>query len=190
VIGYSPPQVSVPRPGRIIWSTMSLEGPGTELTCIAGGAVLASAQWPVANTAIFVPFQVAEPVTVVKLWVRNGTTISAGNIDMGIYLADGTKVVSQGSTPSATADLLQELNITDTVLATGNYYLALNSDTAASTQTFYFHNHATAIAGWWAAAGCYQQAVGAVTLPSPATFAAFGQVRVPWMGWSARSMVQ
>ena len=186
---YLPPAMTVPRPGRIMWSTASLEGCGFELHCIAGGAVLASNNYPAVNMAIFVPFQIAEPVTVVKLWVRNGTAV-AGNLDMGIYLPDGTRVVSKGSTAQAGIDELQNMDITDTLLQAGNYYLGINSDTSGATQKVYTHNHATTIAGWWAAAGCYQQAVGALALPSTATFAAFGQLHVPWMGWSARSLVQ
>jgi hypothetical protein len=185
---YAPPAVTVPRPGRIMWSTTTgLEGVALDLACMAGGSVPVVNNYPVANLALYVPFGVADPVTVVKLWVRTGNAVSTGNIDMGIYNPDGTKVVSMGSTGSTGIDVLQELNITDTLLIPGNYYLAINSDSSVATQKFMNH---VIVAGGLAAAGVYQQAVGAVTLPSPATFAACTQTQLPWMGWSARTLVQ
>lgn len=83
----------------------------------------ASNAWPSANLAIFVPFRLAEPVTVCKLAVGAGAT-AAGNFDVGIFDAQGNRIVSSGATAKQSS-VEQIIDITDTEIGPGVYYLAL-----------------------------------------------------------------
>jgi hypothetical protein len=81
----------------------------------------------VANLAMFVPFVLHGPVTVVKLFADIGS--SSGNIDIGIYDEDGALIVSIGSTAQAGAGI-QSFDITDTRIGPGRFYLAIVSNNA------------------------------------------------------------
>jgi hypothetical protein len=93
----------------------------------------ASAAWVGANTAYMWPFKLTDWATAYQLLFMVGAT-SSGNIDVGIYDAQKNKVVSAGSTAmSATVNTVQELNITDTLLAPGDYLLAAACDNTTAT---------------------------------------------------------
>jgi hypothetical protein len=85
-----------------------------------------STAWPSANLAIFVPMRVAVPVTVYKLAIGAGAT-AAGNFDVGIYDRFGNKLVSSGATAKA-GSVEQIIDVTDTRIGPGLYYLALAAD--------------------------------------------------------------
>lgn len=92
-----------------------------------------SAAWPTANLALYIPFTLTEWATAYQLlWWVGGT--SSGNIDVGIYDAQKNRIVSAGSTAmSATTNTVQELNITDTLMAPGRYFLAAACDNNTGT---------------------------------------------------------
>ncbi len=83
----------------------------------------------IANTAEFYPFHLNGTKTAIKMVVRNGTTQS-GNIDVGIYDSSGTRQVSSGSTVQSGTQ--QIVDIADTVLAAGNYYMTIVADNIIS----------------------------------------------------------
>lgn len=118
-------------------NTASQESIGLEIGAITGGAAPASAAWPGANDALFVPMYLAQPTLIKRLFVVNGGTAS-GNLDMGIYTPDGARVISKGSTAQSGTSALQFLDITDTMLGPGAYYLALAMDGTTGT-TFRFN---------------------------------------------------
>jgi hypothetical protein len=150
----------------------------------AMGIALASAAHPEINRATFVPFSVQSPMTVVKMFTLNGSTIN-GNVDVGIYDANGVRLVSSGSTAHAGASVIQEFNITDTLLLPGLYYLAIASDSATATFEV------------WSANGAILRSLGVVgqqttgfPLPATATFALLaGGARVPFVSATLRSVV-
>ncbi len=76
--------------------------------------------------AIFVPVRTPYPVVVYKLVVGSGTTAN-GNFDVGIYDRFGTRIVSSGTT-AKTSSTENVVDITDTVLGPGLYYLAMSAD--------------------------------------------------------------
>lgn len=92
-----------------------------------------SAVWPTANLAIFHPFYVRSARTAIQMYTYNGViTVTPGNVDVGIYSSDGTRLVSIGTTALVDADnVLQLYNITDTVLLPGNYWMAMAVDNTA-----------------------------------------------------------
>lgn len=119
--------------------------------------------WPSANRAIYIPFIVVQITTAYVMAFQ--VAVQSGNCDVGIYTEQGVRLVSAGSTAVGAAGF-QSINITDTVLTPGVYYMAMNCDnTTASFRAAL--SSALGIQG----CGVQQQAVGAVALPDPATFA-------------------
>lgn len=88
---------------------------------------LVSAAWPASNRAVFVPFRVPVPVTAYKMACGTGTG-TTGNFDLGIYDSAGNRIVSTGSTAKTTASSDRIIDITDTVLLPGLYYMAMATD--------------------------------------------------------------
>jgi len=85
-----------------------------------------STAWPSANLAIFVPIRIPFPVVVYKLVIGAGAT-AAGNFDVGIYDASGNRLVSSGATAKG-ASTEQVLDIADTTIGPGLFYLAMSAD--------------------------------------------------------------
>jgi len=81
-----------------------------------------------ANRAYLIPFHLAEPILVTKLGLANGA-VPAGNIDLGIYDSNFTRIVSSGSTAQAGVSVAQWIDITDTIIGPGDFYLALACST-------------------------------------------------------------
>lgn len=132
----------------------------------------AAAAWPAANLALYIPFIVEQTVTAYKMAFEVGA--QAGNYDIGLYSEAGDRLVSTGSTAVPAAGLAVA-DIADTVLGPGVYFMAINM----STITTLTIERATGTLNLLQAAGMLQQAVGAVTLPNPATFALVAQTYVP-----------
>lgn len=182
-MSYSGPAVVAPRPTQIIISSFSLEAIGLDLRVMAQ-ATPASTNYPAVNTAILVPFGIAEAITVLKLWVQNGTAV-AGNIDLGIFNPDGTMVINKGSTAQANTSTIQELDITDTVLMPGRYYMGITSDTSGATQKVF--TTTIAVGGIGSAMGVLQAAQGPAL--ANLTLATFAQTAIPYFGLTARTLV-
>lgn len=123
----------------------------------------AAAVWPAINKALYIPVLLNRHATAYQMGVIVGT--QSGNLDVGIYDMNGVRLVSAGSTAVAAAGL-QIVNITDTPLSPGLYYLAMCVDN--TTAAF---NRGSVGAVQSQVSGMQEQAVGAVTLPSTATFA-------------------
>lgn len=102
-------------------------GDGIAATLVTMGdtaAAMASSTWPASDLAIYIPFEIYEEATITQLLWWVGAT-SSGNLDVGVYDDQFNKIVSAGNTAmSATVNVIQELNVTDTVIQPGRYYLA------------------------------------------------------------------
>lgn len=168
------------RVNSLLISPGAPEALGNELNGL--GATTASGTWPVANKAIFVPFEVFEPITIVKLFVENGTAVS-GNIDVGIYDFKGTRLVSSGSTAQSGTSAIQEFDITDTLLLPGLYYLACVLDN--TTGTLFRWSPSSSLCK---ALGVCEQ-TSAFPLPSTATFAMPTSALVPPLFATQRSVI-
>lgn len=144
---------------------------------------VASAVWPGANRALYVPLYLPRPATVVKLWWLNGAAVS-GNVDVGIYNATSlARIVSSGSTAQAGTSVVQEVDIADTALGAGVYLLALSCDntTAAFARTLTDIRICRS-------AGVTQEAA-AFALPVTATPATAASAYMPVFGASLRTLV-
>lgn len=147
------------------------------------GATNSSGVWPAANRAIYIPFRVETTVTAYQIAWENGAAVS-GNLDVGIYDEIGNRLVSKGSTAQAGTTTIQAADITDTVLGPGLYYMAMCVDNTTAAVI-----RGAPQAAWLQMAGVQQQAVGAVTLPNPATFANPASAYLPNMCVALRSTI-
>lgn len=128
--------------------------------------------WPTANTAIYVPFMVEVPFKASSVGIR--ITTQSGNLDVGVYDEGGTCLVSKGSTAVGVAGL-QVIDLSASIshgnasplLAPGTYYFAMNVDNTTAS----VHRPANITTVILRSCGIRTQAVGAVALPTTATFA-------------------
>lgn len=157
---------------RFILSPGSPHSLGNELLATATTRGLST--WVVANKAYFIPISIFAPITIKKMFVENGTTVS-GNIDVGIYDAGGVKKVSIGSTAQAGVSAIQEFDITDTLLNPGLYYLA-----GAMDNTTGIVQRAGPSSAVLRTFGVFEQ-TSAFPLPSTATFALLSSSFFPYV---------
>jgi hypothetical protein len=159
-------------------STNSLESLGGLLTAYAAppGSFSASAAYPLANLALYIPFVVCQRVPVVRLFSNNGGGVS-GNIDLGIYDHTGQRLVSTGSTAQAGVSAPQMFTVAVT-LGAGRYYLAVAMDNTTGTLRRY-----NLSALHWVGAGVAEQ-TSAFPLPATATFATMTRAYMPIIGLS------
>lgn len=136
-----------------------------------------SAAWPLANLAIFIPFLIFSKITVLKMYWINGSAPVSGNVDVGIYDHNGKRRVSSGSTAkSGGANALQVVDIADTNLEPGFFYLAMACDSTNNIERWTVVN-----AEACRSLGILQQQT-AFPLPDPAVFAAMAQNYIPVVG--------
>jgi hypothetical protein len=148
---------------------------------LSGNGAPGSATWPAANRAIYVPLRVATPTVFSQAWLKNGSAVS-GNVDIGIYSADGTRLVSTGSTAQSGTNAYQTIDMTDTLVGRGLYYIALSIDNTTAT-TFRRNLDAASMRG----VGVAQEA-SASPLPASATFAAVVSAYMPEFGVLGRTV--
>lgn len=146
-------------------------------------AGLASGSWPSANRAIYIPLDILEPTTIVKIgWVNGGT--ASGNVDLGIYRAsDLALIVSTGSTAQGTISVAQEVNIADTTLGVGEYLIGFAVDNTTAT----FARSGVDVRSL-RMAGITQQA-SAFPLPSTAVPAAAASSYLPLVTLATRTLL-
>lgn len=142
----------------------SLSGIG--LTRMINTTAHSSLAWPSANRALFVPFFFPATITVKRLWVATGTTGGTDNRSIGIYREDGTQIVVSANTLAGTASQVQFIDITDTTLPPGSYYVAMSQN--GTTATYFRQPGGLELERTM---GVLQMAA-AYPLPATATFAA------------------
>lgn len=84
-----------------------------------------TAAWVTVNRAIYVPVRLATPFRFTQFFWMNGTVVGAPDVDAGIYHANGSRIISTGLTTHVTSNVIQLVNVTDTTLLPGLYYLAI-----------------------------------------------------------------
>jgi hypothetical protein len=124
----------------------------------------ASTAWVSANLVMYVPVPCPGPFRITKFACENGSAVS-GNLDMGLYTPEGKLIVSTGSTAQAGTSQWQSIDVTDTEIPPGWYYLAmvLNNSTGTNVRTA----SATTAKRMF---GCVEQ-TSTFPLPASATFA-------------------
>ena len=96
---------------------------------IGDGLITSSSNlaYPAANEAYFVPFSIERPIVTRRLFSMNGSGVS-GNIDMGIYSRDGSRLISMGSVVHSGTSVPQLFDIGDKYFSPNQYYMAIAMD--------------------------------------------------------------
>jgi hypothetical protein len=152
---------------------------GSSTALLNNGVI--SAVWPSAGRAIYMPFELERPMIVTQAWLYNGTAAVTGNWDVGLYTADGTKLVSMGTTAQTGINAVQSFDWTDTLLGRGAFYFAVACDSGSTT----VYRSAAGAANDWLLWGGLQQA-SAHPLPATATFASNQTAFFPVGGFTGR----
>lgn len=139
----------------------------------------ASAAWPSGSLAIFVPFYLNSYMSVGGVYWVNGAAVN-GQIDCGVYDANGNRVFSIGSVLQSGTSAMQETVISPAVhLAPGLYYMALSAANAAAT--FRASSGAMATGTMGKVLGM-AQAAASFPLPAAPTLISAGQDYIPLFG--------
>lgn len=147
-----------------------------------GNPTLASAAWPSASLAIYIPFRSAIPVLVTHMLVLNGSTVN-GNVDIGIYDTAGTRLVSTGAVAQSGVSTVQSIDITDTLIGPGQFYLAMSHSSGTATTL-----RMPITADFLRVFGCAMEA-SAHPLPATATFTTIDQAYLPIIGFMAQAVM-
>lgn len=124
----------------------------------------AAGRTPVANKGTFVPFIVQEAFIATSLALSISTT-GTGNIDGGIYRLDRTLIVSSGSVAlDGVAANPQIMDIVDTLLPRGYYFMALSTDASSG-----LWNASSITVLTQMSLGIQEMTTGAFPLPATAT---------------------
>jgi hypothetical protein len=170
-------------PQETIIAPTSLCAVGVDLVAAASGNFV-SATYPATNRALGFMFCLGDYFLVRKVWWSNGTTATTDNADVAVYTEDGaTRLVAAGATLIATANVLQEVDVTDTLLAPGRYWCVYNQNGVTATPIM-----SPAVAATLRAIGCAQFA-GAVPLGTAFTPAAVAAANFPYFGIASRTQV-
>lgn len=164
------------------WST--LESIGAKL--ISLGLAMnncASAAYPSANLAIYYPFVLRRQIVAAQLFWFNGATVS-GNVDIGIYSADGARLTPSSSTAQATINTLQVVNITDTTIGPGLFRMGIAMNNTTGT----LNSIASGLLAFLSACGVTQQAT-AFALPATSTIATATFDYLPIFGLTTGSVL-
>lgn len=145
----------------------SIESCGTFFANAAGGfavtAITSRTYNDTQNRVRAWRFVVTQPTKIERILVFNGAT-AAGNIDVGIYTADGRRIVSSGSVAQSGTNTLQEFTVTATTLLPGEYWMAFVNDATTSTTM------AGLLGGIsWKSISTYFQDKSGIGVPLPAT---------------------
>ncbi len=174
---YTPPILATER--SIVSTVTSL---AAELGSLGAGAP-ASAVWPTALLAIFVPLYVQAPITAQQIWWDNGATITGStSIECAVYNEAGTtKLITSGVVTHAGVSIPQAVTITGGYyLPRGRYWIGLVC--ANGTSTFLRFTNAAAVTNLQKLVGTSEQAMGAAALPATITFGTAAQAYIPVMG--------
>lgn len=146
-------------------------------------AAITSGTWGTANRAVYCPFRLNEPLLIQKVAIFNGSS-ATGNIDVGVYSENGTKIWSSGSTAQSGTNAMQVFTPTAFRLPPGRYYMAAAFSSLSGTITGrQFVLEIARICGFAIEASAFP-------LPATATFAvAPTTLRVPLIVLSGNTVV-
>jgi hypothetical protein len=135
------------------------------------------------NVAMFVPFRIGKTIIAKNMFCLNGSAV-AGSIDIGIYTADGTKLVSTGSTAQSGTSAIQTISITNTEFGPGLFYLALAANNAGNR-----FQCANTINAYPLQVMGVAMVTASFPLPATVTFATATVSKLPIFGLTTRSFV-
>jgi len=135
----------------------------------------ASAAYPLANLALYVPFSVSDVITAIEGWVVTGS-VAGGNFDIGIYSAAGSRLTSAGSTARTASAVNNTTTMTNLTLTPGvRYYMAFSADATSN------YLASTQVAGIYEAHGILESTTSFV-LPASPTISRTTRAYLPFFG--------
>ena len=190
-LSYSAVGKRIPAPPPVLLSSASRQSLGDELVATTPAAAT-SAVWPTVRKIIYVPFFLERADTVRKMWWWNGAAVS-GNVLAGVYSAvaglPSKLIVGSASTAQANINVLQEADITDTLLTAGQYFMALALDNVTGAITRYGISAGNGIGHACVTLGLASETPGAFALPATATPVVVGTSVYPVFGLAFRTLV-
>lgn len=121
------------RSNRAVLSTSDLDVcPAADVIYTSRAGFNGNGAWPTANRAFVVQMIIESPMTITQMAVGNAATV-AGNLSVGIYDQQFSRLVTSGAVAMAGATAVQVFDITDTALNPGVYYFAMSSDSTTAT---------------------------------------------------------
>ena len=169
-----------PNPNSLIYTRISNMDPDQLGTLImATTTSMPATATYTANQARYCPIVIHRPCTAFRFWFRT-SGVQTGNYDVGIYDENGTRLVSSGSTALPTTQNAVMVDIADTPLVAGRYYLAHAVSSATSSQAVGLASIVN-----MRAYGNVTQA-SALPLPATMTFGTSGESSSPIMGIDVR----
>lgn len=130
----------------------------------APATTLTNGPWHSANDPVAIPFALTESVVVYRLAQQNGSS-PGDNFDIGVYDEAFNRLVSTGSTAATTS--WQTVDVTDTILKPGRYYLVMSRDTTTASRVGQYTTGAST--PLMAFAGLLDSSTDAFPLPDPLT---------------------
>lgn len=122
--------------------------------------------WDSANDPVAYPFVLREAMIVQKLGWVNGSS-AGGGVDVGIYSQAWARLVSTGAQTGSGNTAWQWIDVTDTPLAAGRYYLVCSRDNVTANRA---HRWGNAMgAPLLSLHGVQDSATDAYPLPDPLT---------------------
>lgn len=129
--------------------------------------------WHTANDPVAYGFALREAAVVTKLGWVNGSA-AGGGVDLGIYDLAWNRLISTGAQTGAGNGVWQWIDVTDTALAAGRYWLAHSRDnTTANRALRYSQGQLLSVLQ---IAGVQDSATDAYPLPNPLTNMALATV--------------
>lgn len=170
------------RPDNVVIHPWSPQAIGDELNSGGMTSLFTASGYPAASRVIAYPFVIGEAYLVRKVFWLNGGTATTDSADVGVYDEAGTTlIVSAGSTAIAGANVVQEKDVTDTLIYPGRYWCAYVQGGTTATPT--------AMGGVSRATGVAQMAGSGSTLGATFTPAAMAANFIPFCGIAARTQV-
>lgn len=107
-----------------------------------------SSSWSLADRAVYMPLWVPTTCVIRRVWWANGATTTGGaTVEVGVYRSSDyiptTKVIS-GSAVQGTASQVQFVDVTDTPIGPGLYYIAVVMSSTTNTTAFISTGNASA----------------------------------------------
>ena len=167
-------------PNGPIITTASWCSIGMELRATGSGAV--STAWGTGNKCLYVPFWLSKPFQVVKLLAHNGSAVN-GNLDIGVFDADGNAVIGIAAAAQTGTNVWQEFDVTDQWLQPEMYFWGIqNTGTTGTIMMWASLVHS-------ATAGVLEELKADANLPTTATFAKLTAAGAPLVGMSNRTLI-
>lgn len=129
--------------------------------------VRTSTAWASASKPIAIPFRLTRGSVVYQLGWVNGSGTMTDSADIGIYDTGWNQKVSGGGTARSGASAVQWIDVTDTFLQAGKYYVVMSNNGTTTGNTF---NMTAAFAvPLLALLGLQDSGTNAYPLPNPLT---------------------